>query len=183
MERHTEEQVAALKKLREGTYTAEELESFREAFAKNKSACILFDKRYNSGRVLQINLLCELMDSIPDAKFLQVDYCSIEDKEVIEADVGIGPDDAAINAVNKGIKNFADIKPEEYHVDAVTGGTDALIEVIVKLSSGDKIISARATEPDIINASVEAYIDGVNRLLENKHFSLDKKQTRKNKKN
>ncbi len=84
MERHTDAQVAALKKLREGTYTAEELESFREAFAKNKSACILFDKRYNSGRVLQINLLCELMDNLPDAKFLQVDYCSIEDKEVIE---------------------------------------------------------------------------------------------------
>ena len=49
---------------------------------------------------------------------------NIEDKEVIEADVGIGPVDAAINAVNKGIKNFADIKLEEYHVDAVTGGTD-----------------------------------------------------------
>ena len=91
---------------------------------------------------------------------------NIEDKEVIEADVGIGPVDAAINAVNKGIKNFADIKLEEYHVDAITGGTDALIEVIIKLSSGDKIISARATEPDIINASVEAYLDGVNRLLD-----------------
>ena len=107
---------------------------------------------------------------------------NVEDKELIEADVGIGPVDAAINAVNKGIKNFADIKLEEYHVDAVTGGTDALIEVIVKLSSGDKIISARATEPDIINASVEAYIDGVNRLLENNHFSLDKRQSKKGKK-
>ena len=104
---------------------------------------------------------------------------NIEDKEVIEADVGIGPVDAAINAVNKGIKSFADIKLEEYHVDAVTGGTDALIEVIVKLSSGDKIISARATEPDIINASVEAYIDGVNRLLEDNHLSLNKKQNKK----
>ncbi len=92
----------------------------------------------------------------------------IEDKEIIEADVGIGPVDAAINAVNKGIKNYANVKLEEYHVDAVTGGTDALIEVIIKLSSDDKIISARATEPDIINASVEAYIDGVNRLLERK---------------
>lgn len=92
---------------------------------------------------------------------------NIDEDEIIEADVGIGPVDAAINAVNKGIKNFADIQLEEYHVDAVTGGTDALIEVIVKLSSGDKIISARATEPDIINASIEAYIDGVNRLLEN----------------
>jgi D-citramalate synthase len=107
---------------------------------------------------------------------------TIDNEEILNSGVGVGPVDAAINAVNKGIKNFADIKLEEYHVDAVTGGTDALIEVIVKLSSGDKIISARATEPDIINASVEAYIDGVNRLLENKHFSLDKKQSKKNKK-
>ncbi|MEE0925281.1 MAG: (R)-citramalate synthase [Methanobrevibacter sp.] len=91
---------------------------------------------------------------------------NMDGKEVIEADIGIGPVDAAVNAVNKGIKNFADIKLEEYHVDAITGGTDALIEVIIKLSSGDKIISARATEPDIINASVEAYLDGVNRLLD-----------------
>ncbi len=68
---------------------------------------------------------------------------NMDGKEVIEADVGIGPVDAAVNAVNKGIKNFADIKLEEYHVDAITGGTDALIEVIIKLSSGDKIISAR----------------------------------------
>ena len=90
----------------------------------------------------------------------------MDGKEVIEADVGIGPVDAAVNAVNKGIKNFADIKLEEYHVDAITGGTAALIEVIIKFSSGDKIISARATEPDIINASVEAYLDGVNRLLD-----------------
>ncbi len=91
---------------------------------------------------------------------------NMDGKEVIEADVGIGPVDAAVNAVNKGIKNFADIKLEEYHVDAITGGTDALIEVIIKLSSNDKVISARATEPDIINASVEAYLDGVNRLLD-----------------
>lgn len=83
MERHTEAQVEALKKLREGTYTAEELDAFKEAFAKKKSACILFDKRYNSARILQINLLCELMESIPKAKFLQVDYCSISDKDVI----------------------------------------------------------------------------------------------------
>ena len=45
----------------------------------------------------------------------------MDGKEVIEADVGIGPVDAAVNAVNKGIKNFADIKLEEYHVDAITG--------------------------------------------------------------
>ena len=84
---------------------------------------------------------------------------------VLEAGVGIGPVDAAINAVKKSISEFADIELVEYHVDAITGGTDAFIDVIVKLQKGDQIISARGTEPDIINASVKAYIAGVNRLI------------------
>ncbi|MDO5848981.1 MAG: 2-isopropylmalate synthase [Methanobrevibacter sp.] len=91
---------------------------------------------------------------------------TIDDVEVLEAGVGIGPVDAAINAVKKSIAEFDDIELVEYHVDAITGGTDALIDVIVKLQKEDKIISARGTEPDIINASVKAYIAGVNRLIE-----------------
>ena len=80
--------------------------------------------------------------------------------------MGIGPVDAAINAVKKSIAEFDDIELVEYHVDAITGGTDALIDVIVKLQKDGKIISARGTEPDIINASVKAYISGVNRIIE-----------------
>lgn len=90
---------------------------------------------------------------------------TIDGKDVLEAGVGIGPVDAAINAVKKSISEFADIELVEYHVDAITGGTDAFIDVIVKLQKGDQIISARGTEPDIINASVKAYIAGVNRLI------------------
>ncbi len=91
---------------------------------------------------------------------------NFENKEIIEADVGIGPVDAAINAVNKGINDLVKVDLEEFHVDAITGGTDALIDVIVKLKLDNKIISARATEPDIINASVKAYLNGVNRLID-----------------
>ena len=91
---------------------------------------------------------------------------NIGDEEILEAGVGLGPVDAAIVAIKKGIADFADVELEEYHVDAITGGTDALIDVVVKLRLGDKIISARSTQPDIINASVEAYLSGVNRLLE-----------------
>ncbi|MDD2643651.1 MAG: 2-isopropylmalate synthase [Methanobacteriaceae archaeon] len=90
----------------------------------------------------------------------------LENQMILEAGIGVGPVDAAINAVNKGVKEFADVELEEYHVDAITGGADALIDVIVKLRLGNNVISARSTQPDIINASVEAYIIGVNRLLE-----------------
>jgi len=90
---------------------------------------------------------------------------TIDDVEVINAGVGLGPVDAAINAI-KSLDVFKDIDLIEYHVDSITGGTDAFIDVIIKLQKGSKIVSARGTEADIINASVKAYILGVNRLLE-----------------
>ncbi|MBR5953962.1 MAG: 2-isopropylmalate synthase [Methanobrevibacter sp.] len=89
---------------------------------------------------------------------------TIDDEEILNAGVGVGPVDAAINAL-KTLELFKDVDLIEYHVDAITGGTDAFIDVIIKLQQGDKMVSARGTEPDIINASVKAYIAGVNRLL------------------
>jgi D-citramalate synthase len=93
---------------------------------------------------------------------------NINNTETLEAGIGIGPVDAAIVAVKKSIKDFADIELEEYHVDAITGGADALIDVIVKLKHDDNIVTARSTQPDIIMASVEAYISGINKILSDK---------------
>jgi D-citramalate synthase len=92
----------------------------------------------------------------------------INDTETLEAGIGIGPVDAAIVAIKKSIKDFVDIELEEYHVDAITGGTDALIDVIVKLRHNGDVVTARSTQPDIINASVEAYLSGVNKILSDK---------------
>ncbi len=89
---------------------------------------------------------------------------TVNDVEILNAGVGLGPVDAAINAL-KSVDAFKDIDLIEYHVDAITGGTDAFIDVIIKLQKEDKVVSARGTEADIINASVKAYIAGVNRLL------------------
>lgn len=93
---------------------------------------------------------------------------NVDGMEKIEAGVGVGPVDAAIVAIKKSIKDVADIQLEEYHVDAITGGTDALIDVVVKLKNEDKIISSRSTQPDIIMASVEAFLGGVNKIVSDK---------------
>jgi D-citramalate synthase len=93
---------------------------------------------------------------------------NINNTEVLEAGIGIGPVDAAIVAIKKSIKDFADIELEQYHVDAITGGTDALIDVVVKLKHEGNIVTARSTQPDIINASVEAYLSGINKILSDK---------------
>jgi len=89
----------------------------------------------------------------------------INGEEKIEAAVGVGPVDAAINAIRKAIKDFADIKLVSYHVDAITGGTDALVDVVVQLKRGSKVVTARGARTDIIMASVEAFIEGLNMLV------------------
>jgi len=86
-------------------------------------------------------------------------------REVVEAGIGDGPVDATINAIRKAIAGVADIRLEEYHVDAITGGTDALVEVLVKLSRDGKMITARGARTDIIMASVEAVLNGINYLI------------------
>ncbi|WP_081477356.1 (R)-citramalate synthase [Methanocella arvoryzae] len=94
---------------------------------------------------------------------------TIDGQEVVESGVGLGPVDAALNALRKAVMGVADIKLEEYRVEAITGGTDALVEVWVKMSRGDRFISARGAGPDIIMASVIAFIEGMNRLVQEKN--------------
>ena len=90
---------------------------------------------------------------------------NVNGEKIIEAGVGDGPVDAAIAALRKGIAGVADIRLEEYHVDAITGGTDSLVEVWVKLNREGRIITTRGARTDITMASVEAIIDGINRLM------------------
>ncbi|MCK9580376.1 MAG: 2-isopropylmalate synthase [Methanoregula sp.] len=85
--------------------------------------------------------------------------------EMTGAATGDGPVDAAMQVLRKCVSDVADIRLEEYHVDAIRGGTDALVDVTVRLSKDGKIITSRGARTDIIMASVEAMIAGMNRLL------------------
>jgi len=90
------------------------------------------------------------------------------EREITESGVGVGPVDAAMNAIRKIVEDMAHIRLVEYHVDAISGGTDALVSVIVKLTDGKTIVTARGTSGDIIMASVQALLNGVNHLLARK---------------
>jgi len=89
----------------------------------------------------------------------------VRGEEVTGASTGAGPVDAAMEALRRSVAAVADIRLEEYHVDAIHGGTDALVDVTVRLSKDGKIITSRGARTDIIMASVEAVIAGMNRLL------------------
>ena len=82
------------------------------------------------------------------------------------AEIGVGPVDAALNAVQALIEDTTSIELEQYHIDAINGGTDALGEVFVRISDDDGYYATgRAANEDIIKASVQAVLDSINKLL------------------
>ena len=98
----------------------------------------------------------------------------VDDQEMTGAATGDGPVDAAMEVLRKCVADVADIRLEEYHVDAIQGGTDALVDVTVRLSKDGKIITSHGARTDIIMASVEAMIAGMNRLLREEHENRGK---------
>ncbi len=92
-----------------------------------------------------------------------------------EAATGVGPVDAAINAIKKAVGIVEPIQLENYMVKAITGGTNAVTEVAVSLSKGDRKATASGVNEDIVIASVEAMISGMNVLMTN--YNKNKKQT------
>ena len=78
---------------------------------------------------------------------------------------GDGPVDACFKALDK-ITNFK-ARLEDFRLEAVTSGKDALGQVSLRLKVSGLIVSGRGSSTDIVEAAVRAYIDAVNKL-ENK---------------
>ncbi|PSP33288.1 2-isopropylmalate synthase [Halobacteriales archaeon QH_10_67_22] len=90
---------------------------------------------------------------------------SVDGEERTEAETGSGPVDAAINAVQTALSHSFDTRLDSYHVDAITGGTDAVVTVEVEMSRGDDTVTVTASDSDITRASVEAMVDAMDRLV------------------
>jgi D-citramalate synthase len=90
---------------------------------------------------------------------------NLDGRLITEAATGIGPVDAAINAVRKAVSAVEPIHLEQYHVESITGGTDALVEVVVRLRKGERTATAMGARGDIVMASVEAMLNGMNVLM------------------
>ena len=90
----------------------------------------------------------------------------LDGKEYIAAETGVGPVDAVLKAIQKLTSNLAKIRLNEYRLEAITGGSNAVAEVVIKVEDErGNIVSARAAREDIVMASVEAMINGINKCL------------------
>ena len=89
-----------------------------------------------------------------------------EGKDFIASEIGVGPVDAALKAIQKIAGEMANIKIREYRLDSITGGSDALAEVSVKVEDKTgNVISARKAGEDVVVASVQAMMDAINKTV------------------
>ena len=89
-------------------------------------------------------------------------------KTRIEQDAGIGdgPVDASLKAIDRISKTNG--KLMDYTIRAVSQGKDALGEVTLKVDFGDgDLVTGKGASTDIIEASARAYLNAVNRYLNN----------------
>ena len=84
-------------------------------------------------------------------------------KASTDAAIGDGPVDATFKVIDRitGISGTL----EDYALQAVTKGEDAVGEVSVRVRYGDQVVSAKGSSTDIIEASAKAYLNALNRYL------------------
>ncbi|MDD4161591.1 MAG: 2-isopropylmalate synthase [Methanothrix sp.] len=90
----------------------------------------------------------------------------VRGKERVLAHTGVGPVDAAVNAVQGLLDSDTSIHLCDFRIEAISGGADALAEVVIGVEDerGRKV-SARSAREDIVMASVEALVSAINRLM------------------
>ena len=83
-------------------------------------------------------------------------------KNLSGASSGDGPVDACFKAIDK-ITGYK-VKLEDFRLEAVTSGKDALGQVSLKLNACGSTVSGRGSSTDIVEAAIKAYLDAVNKL-------------------
>ena len=77
--------------------------------------------------------------------------------------LGDGPIDAAFLAVEQIVGHHYEL--DDFQIQAVTEGREAMGETVVRLRSNGKLYSGRGISTDIVGASIHAYISALNKIV------------------
>ncbi len=87
-----------------------------------------------------------------------------EDGKMTEGiSIGDGPVDAAFLAIEQIVGRHFEL--DDFQIQAVTEGREAMGESVVKLRSSGKLYSGRGISTDILGASINAYINALNKIV------------------
>ncbi len=81
--------------------------------------------------------------------------------------IGDGPIDAAFLAIEQMLEHPYDL--DEFQIQAVTEGREAMGDALVKLRHGGKLFPGRGLSTDIVGASIRAYLSAVNKIMSEEH--------------
>lgn len=85
------------------------------------------------------------------------------DELLQDVGTGVGGVDAVYRTIDK-IVNIPHVL-EDYSVKSITGGTDALGEVTVRIRDNGRVYIGRGASLDIIEASAKAYMQAINKMV------------------
>ena len=77
--------------------------------------------------------------------------------------IGDGPIDAAFLTIESIIGHHYEL--DDFQIQAVTEGREAMGQTVVKLRSNGKLYSGRGISTDIVGASIQAYINALNKIV------------------
>ncbi len=76
---------------------------------------------------------------------------------------GDGPIDAAFLAIEQIVGHHYEL--DDYQIQAVTEGREAMGAALIRLRSGGKLYSGQGISTDVIGASIQAYLNALNKIV------------------
>ena len=86
-----------------------------------------------------------------------------QDKVLEGVSIGDGAIDAAFLAIEQITGQHYEL--DDFQIQAVTEGREAMGQTVVKLRSGGKVYSGRGISTDIVGAGIRAYINALNKIV------------------
>ncbi len=77
--------------------------------------------------------------------------------------IGDGPVDASFLAIDQIVGHHYEL--DDFQIQAVTQGKEAMGSALVKLRNGSKLYSGNGISTDIMGASIKAYLNAVNKIV------------------
>jgi len=141
--------------------------SFKELTDKKREVFdedLIFIGEEQTFRIPEVYVL-EYIHTVTGNQILPTATVRIKKKDKVfqEAACGDGPIDAAYRAIDRVTRMKLNLL--DYSLHSVTGGKDALGEVMVKVEAKGRMVTGRGVSTDIIEAGAKAYLNAINRLI------------------
>ncbi len=126
-----------------------ELDSIIATAALQVPETYVIDKYvYNSGNVVKATAHVQIM----------------KDEQMLESvAAGDGPVDAIFLAVENVVGRHFEL--DDFQIQAVTEGQEAMAETVVKLVSNGKVYSGRGISTDVVGSSIRAFVNAINKIV------------------